>query len=94
MPNFKKNTGFKMKAAAHNNSPMKKNFPDLNKDGKVTKADVLMGRGVKLDSPAKKYKSNAQRKAVHASKAEKSPMKNYKKGYYGEGSSMKKKKMC
>lgn len=24
----------------------KKSFPDLNKDGKVTKADVLMGRGV------------------------------------------------
>lgn len=23
-------------------------FPDLNKDGKVTKADVLMGRGVSL----------------------------------------------
>ena len=23
----------------------KKNFPDLNKDGKVTKADVLKGRG-------------------------------------------------
>lgn len=23
-----------------------KKFPDLNKDGKVTKADVLMGRGV------------------------------------------------
>ena len=23
-------------------------FPDLNKDGKVTKADVLMGRGVAL----------------------------------------------
>jgi len=24
----------------------KKSFPDLNKDGKVTQADVLMGRGV------------------------------------------------
>tara|TARA_R110002073_G_scaffold254678_1_gene417309 strand:+ start:46 stop:510 length:465 start_codon:yes stop_codon:yes gene_type:complete len=46
-----------------------------------------------LASPAKKYKSDAQRKAVHASKAEKasaakmygkkSAMKNYKKGYYG-----------
>ena len=23
-------------------------FPDLNKDGKVTQADILMGRGVKL----------------------------------------------
>jgi len=42
-------------------------------------------------SPTKKYKSDAQRKAVHASKSEspakmygkKSPAKNYKKGYYG-----------
>ena len=45
-------------------------------------------------SMAKKYKSDAQRKAVHASKAEKgsmakmygkkaAPVKNYKKGYYG-----------
>ena len=25
---------------------MAKSFPDLNKDGEVTKADVLMGRGV------------------------------------------------
>jgi hypothetical protein len=25
----------------------KKGFPDMNKDGKVTQADVLMGRGVK-----------------------------------------------
>tara|TARA_R100001510_G_scaffold51486_1_gene51339 strand:- start:969 stop:1292 length:324 start_codon:yes stop_codon:yes gene_type:complete len=25
----------------------KKSFPDLNKDGKITKADILMGRGVK-----------------------------------------------
>jgi hypothetical protein len=69
---------FKMKASAYGNSPMKKNFPDLTGDGKVTRADILKGRGVKLDSPAKKYKSDAQRKAVHASKAEQSAMK--KKG--------------
>ena len=25
---------------------MAKSFPDLNKDGEITKADVLMGRGV------------------------------------------------
>jgi hypothetical protein len=25
---------------------VKKSFPDLNKDGKVTKADILKGRGV------------------------------------------------
>ena len=24
----------------------KKSFPDLNKDGKITRADILMGRGV------------------------------------------------
>ena len=24
----------------------KKSFPDLNKDGKITKADILKGRGV------------------------------------------------
>tara|TARA_R110000851_G_scaffold215283_1_gene368023 strand:+ start:47 stop:241 length:195 start_codon:yes stop_codon:yes gene_type:complete len=37
-----------------------------------------------IASPAKKYKSDAQRKAAHASKNEKaSSMKNYKKGYYG-----------
>lgn len=28
---------------------MAKKFPDLNKDGKITQADVLMGRGVDLD---------------------------------------------
>ena len=27
----------------------KKSFPDLNKDGKVTKADILKGRGVFKD---------------------------------------------
>ena len=31
---------------------MAKAFPDLNKDGKVTRADVLMGRGVDLESKA------------------------------------------
>ena len=35
---------FKMKAYGSGNSPMKKNFPDLNKDGKV-----------ELNSPAKKH---------------------------------------
>tara|TARA_Y100000004_G_scaffold39848_1_gene42974 strand:+ start:276 stop:566 length:291 start_codon:yes stop_codon:yes gene_type:complete len=54
---------FKMKAGKE--GPFYKNFPDLNKDGDITQADVLMGRGV-----FKKYKSDAQRKAVHASKAE------------------------
>jgi alkaline phosphatase len=70
-----KRSCYKMKAADYNNSPMMKNFPDLNKDGKVTKADVLMGAGVELNSPKKKYKSDAQRKAIHASKAEQAAMK-------------------
>ena len=35
---------FKMKAGAE--GPMKKNFPDLTGDGKVTQADILKGRGV------------------------------------------------
>ena len=38
---------FKMRGGK---DPMKKNFPDLNKDGKITKADILMGRGV-IKSP-------------------------------------------
>ena len=84
MPNFKKNkSAFMMKGK----SPLMKaligkqeNLPE------ELKAKILA-------SPAKKYKSDAQRKAVHASKADKasaakmygkkSAMKNYKKGYYG-----------
>ena len=78
-----KHSGFKM----YGKSPMMKaligkqeNLPE------ELKAKILA-------SPAKKYKSDAQRKAVHASKAEKGSMakmygkksavKNYKKGYYG-----------
>jgi len=34
----------------------KKKFPDLNKDGKITQADILMGRGV-IKSPNKMKKS-------------------------------------
>jgi hypothetical protein len=28
-------------------------FPDLNKDGKITKADILMGRGVGMKKKKK-----------------------------------------
>jgi len=35
----------------------KKSFPDLNKDGKITRADILMGRGV-----IKKKKKKKKRK--------------------------------
>ena len=34
-------------------------FPDLNKDGKITKADILMGRGV---IPKKKNKKMMAKK--------------------------------
>jgi hypothetical protein len=40
---------------------MKKSFPDLNKDGKVTRADILKGRGVegfKKGGPVKKGYKN------------------------------------
>lgn len=41
MPNPKKKMGGAVKKAKSGGS-----FPDLNKDGKVTKADILKGRGV------------------------------------------------
>ena len=33
----------------------KKTFPDLNKDGKVTQADILMGRGVLKKQKSGRY---------------------------------------
>ena len=95
MPDFKKNkSAFMMKGK----SPMmkaligkQKNLPEELK-AKIEAAPTKM-YGDKKNSMLKKYKSDAQRKAVHASKAEKgsaakmygkkSAMKNYKKGYYG-----------
>ena len=46
---------------------MAKKFPDLNKDGKITKADILMGRGVikkkkKKKTSKKKTKKNTKRR--------------------------------
>ena len=35
-----------MGSAKNGKAVKKKSFPDLNKDGKVTKADILKGRGV------------------------------------------------
>ena len=106
MPDFKKNTStFKM----HGKSPMarklvgkQKNLPGHLK-AKIEAAPPLKKRTGSLpgideksytkSTPMMKYKSDAQRKAVHASKAEKGSMakkygkksmaKNYKKGYYG-----------
>jgi|TARA_R110002012_G_scaffold86177_1_gene214324 hypothetical protein len=44
---------------------MAKKFPDLNKDGKITKADILMGRGVikkKKKKKTSKKKKNTKRR--------------------------------
>ena len=42
---------------------MAKKFPDLNKDGKITKADILMGRGViKKKKKKKTSKKNTKRR--------------------------------
>ena len=41
-------------------------FPDLNKDGKITKADILMGRGV---IPKKKNKKMMAKKKSPRMKA-------------------------
>ena len=94
----KKRSCYKMKASSYDNNPMKKNFPTALKFNSKLKAASAAG---KLDdspkfkaavdaSPAKKYVSDAQRKAVHASKADggkgapakmydkKSPAKMYK----------------
>ena len=68
---------------------MDKSKTKKSKDGKTTSYTFTNKLGNSINethgsSPAKKYKSDSQRKAVHASKAEKaSPTKNYKKGYYG-----------
>jgi hypothetical protein len=47
--------------------PMKKaksggSFPDLNKDGKITKADILKGRGVIAKSGTKMKKGGMMKK--------------------------------
>ena len=39
-------------------------FPDLNKDGKVTKADILMGRGVIGKKKKKPVKKNKDKKII------------------------------
>ena len=55
----------------------------INIDVSIPKGSKNAGLKMKHGSAMKGYKSDAQRKAVHASKAERSGMKNYKKGYYG-----------
>jgi hypothetical protein len=60
-----------------------KSFPDLNKDGKITKADILKGRGVIAKSGAKLKKQAAV--AIAMKKAGKAPKKMQ---YGGEAASM------
>jgi hypothetical protein len=43
-------------------------FPDLNKDGKVTKADILKGRGVIARKGAKVAKSSGMKKCKYGCK--------------------------
>ena len=54
---------FKMKGGK---DPMKKNFPDLTGDGKVTQADILKGRGVfkmkKDNAPMMRMEKGAMKK--------------------------------
>lgn len=54
-----------------------KSFPDLNKDGKVTKADILKGRGViaKKGTSVKKYQMGGFVSNEFASKSQKFPAK-------------------
>ena len=40
---------------------MKKKFPDLSGDGKVTKKDILMGRGVIKKKSNKKKKNKVKK---------------------------------
>jgi hypothetical protein len=47
-------------------------FPDLNKDGKITKADILKGRGVIKNGAALKKQAA---KAIAMKKAGKAPKK-------------------
>jgi hypothetical protein len=59
----------------------KEEFPDLNKDGKVTKADILKGRGVFKKGGSTNFiqeaikKPGALRKALGAKKGEPIPAK-------------------
>jgi len=58
-------------------------FPDLNKDGKITKADILKGRGVIKNGAALKKQAAI---AIAMKKAGKTPKK--KMQYGGEAASM------
>ena len=56
-------------------------FPDLNKDGKITKADILKGRGVIAKKGMKVKKAQDGYKLLPGQKpSKKKPVNNYDKG--------------
>ena len=73
-----KKAGGKIKKAKSGGS-----FPDLNKDGKITKADILKGRGVIKNGAALKKQAAI---AIAMKKAGKTPKK--KMQYGGDAASM------
>jgi hypothetical protein len=68
----KKNDGFKKGGKLVKKAKSGGSFPDLNKDGKVTKADILKGRGVIKNGAALKKQAA---KAIAMKKAGKAPKK-------------------
>lgn len=60
---MKKAMGLKGFLSSMSKPKMKKGgFPDLNKDGEITKADILMGRGV-IDKPKAQKGMNVMKEA-------------------------------
>jgi len=85
-----KKTAKKMQMGGGTKPMMKKggSFPDLNKDGKITKKDILIGKGV-LPKTAKSGAALKKQAAVAIAmkKADKTPKK--KMQYGGAAASMK-----
>jgi hypothetical protein len=52
----------------------KKSFPDLNKDGKITKADILKGRGVFAEGGPVEVKADNAVDEVGNPKGKKKPI--------------------
>jgi hypothetical protein len=88
-PLFKKASAMK-DTTTYKKAQKGKSFPDLNKDGKITKADILKGRGVIAKKGAKMKMGGAMAKqaaiAIAMKKAGKTPKK--KMQYGGEAASM------
>ena len=66
----------------------KKSFPDLTGDGKVTRADILKGRGVKLDEEELEEKNSkctkTTKKASSTRKGKKWMKCGYKRIHWGQ----------